>query len=95
MAATFATLAQFGAPKAWRVIVGTRGLKGSVLPGRRYARGGYPALANEVQLERTLREVTGDAPRALIFAFVQKTYDACAAPNLDLARYEQLLSEES
>ena len=91
----FATLARFSAPKPWRVIIGAHGLKGSVLAGRRYARGGSSALADEARLERTLREVTDDDPRALSFAFVRKIYDAYAAPNLDLARYEQLLREES
>jgi len=91
----FATLTRFAAPKPWRVIIGARGLKGSVLAGRRYSRGGWSALADEVRLEKTVREAEEGEAATLSFAFLEKIYDAYGAPNLDRARYDQLLREEA
>jgi hypothetical protein len=88
------TLTRFGAARPWRVILGAHGLKGSVLPRARYARGGFAALSDEVRSELRVNEPKDIAPSELVFAFMSKVHDAYGAPNLDPVTYKRLLTSD-
>ena len=76
------------------MILGAHGLKGSVLPRARYARGGYAALSDEVRSEQLVNEPNDIAPSELVFAFMSKVHDAYGAPNLEPETYKRLLASD-
>lgn len=88
------SLALFNAPKPWRFVIGLSGLKGSFLPGGRYARGGWSAVTDTVHHEKVLADVSPEALRQLSFEAFRKVFDAFGAPNLDEASYEAVLKKQ-
>ena len=88
--AHFDTLEYFKAPKPWRVIVGVRGLTGSVLNMGRYG-SGIPALSDQVIVERMVSTPSDDVIRPIAFAFMAKVFDAFGAPDLTEEGYVQLM----
>ncbi len=87
----FATLSRLSARLPWQIIVGVRGLGGSVLPGSPYHRGGRTALADQTTLETRVTEWGPATVRAISFAFLRKVHDVYGAPNLTESSYEAIL----
>jgi hypothetical protein len=89
----FKTLARFSAQLPWRVVVGVRGLEGTLMLGGPYRQGGFPAQADEERYEAVVTDLGTGAARAITFAFMRKLFDIYGAPRLTEAEYDSILNE--
>ena len=87
--AHFNTLDHFAAPKPWRVIVGVRGLAGSVLNLGRYG-AGLSALGDEVLVETMVSTPSEAEIHEIAFTYMAKVFDAYGAPDLSEEGYAAL-----
>jgi len=91
--AHFDTLEHFGAARPWRVIVGARGLTGSVLNLGRYG-SGMPAVGDQVVVDRIVSTPSAAVIREMAFAYLTKIFDAYGAPDLSEEGYVQVMRSQ-